>query len=144
MRLFITIACLCLSTLSLLSQSAPVSQVEGYLEVYPPDDTTSIYVGRNAGQKVVSTSIRFNAFFGSEAGRNNTTGRSNAFFGQSAGFSNTTGALMLSLVKAQVLTILLVLTMLSLAPQVLTILLVLTMLSLVEAQVTVILLDLAT
>ena len=33
-----------------------VSQIQGYLEVFHPDDTTSIYIGREAG-KLTNTSV---------------------------------------------------------------------------------------
>ena len=50
--------------------------------------TTNTFYGENAGR---NTTANNNSFFGTSAGRNNTTGASNSFFGTSAGFSNTTG-----------------------------------------------------
>ena len=70
---------------------SPITQIEGFLEVYHPLDTTSVYIGQNAGQFINSLFNNFNTFVGSDAGRFNTTGSFNAFFGQNAGRSNTTG-----------------------------------------------------
>jgi trimeric autotransporter adhesin len=49
---------------------------------------TSVYFGKNSG--IVNTGYE-NAFFGHEAGLNNSSGNSNAFFGAEAGRNNTTG-----------------------------------------------------
>ena len=75
---------------SSIAQS-PITQIEGFLEVYHPIDTTSLYIGQNAGQAVDNSFYRFNTFVGSDAGRFNTTGFNNDFFGLNAGRSNTTG-----------------------------------------------------
>ena len=78
-----------LFSLSLISQ-VPLTQIEGRLEVYLPQDTTSIHIGKGAGVNHAGVFNRSNVFVGSDAG-SNTTGTSNSFFGMSSGFSNTSG-----------------------------------------------------
>ena len=107
-----TIKRLIIIGLIILSQNSaaqvPISQVEGYLEVYLNSDTTSLYLGRGTGQ-LIDTTIRkwntfigqsagqtvmlgsLNSFLGSEAGYSNSIGNENSFFGQIAGFKNRTG-----------------------------------------------------
>jgi|GEM_PF-6451585 len=76
---------------SLMAQ-VPLSQVEGFLEVYLPQDTSSMYVGWKSGQKLTSNSERYNVFMGSNAGRENISGRDNVFIGHISGAENTTGS----------------------------------------------------
>ena len=83
------IACLMFYPFLLTSQ-VPISQVEGYLEVYHPSDSTSLYVGKEAGQ-MVDTFERMNTIIGGLAGRMNYTGRRNSFLGFKAGYSNISG-----------------------------------------------------
>lgn len=91
----------------MMSGQVLVSQIEGLLEVYHPTDSTSIYIGKQAGEATSgisklntivgdragrsNTTGDQNSFFGSQAGRDNTTGRQNSVFGYDAGESNTTG-----------------------------------------------------
>jgi hypothetical protein len=69
----------------------PVSQIEGYLEVYHPDDTTSIYIGKEAGRVTDASITRKNTILGNLAGQGLTTGYQNSFYGEKAGQSNTIG-----------------------------------------------------
>ncbi len=85
----------------------PVTQVEGFLEVYHPIDSTSLYIGLEAGQQTSSnfnrntfvgfrvgrlnTSGSDNSFFGNASAPINTMGSNNSFFGSGSGFNNTTG-----------------------------------------------------
>ena len=70
---------------------SPITQIEGFLEVYHPLDTTSLFIGQNAGQAVDNSFNNFNTFVGNNAGMSNTAGSYNDFFGSDAGRSNTTG-----------------------------------------------------
>lgn len=75
-----------------LDGQTPLSQVEGYLEVYHPQDSLSLYIGKNAGQKTdFSLFGSRNTFIGGNAGSENTSGIHNIFLGTNAGRSNTTG-----------------------------------------------------
>ncbi len=74
-----------------LPAQAPVSQIEGYLEVYHSIDTTSLYLGRDVARNTNNSLNRSNTFVGTEAGNKNISGHSNAFFGRNAGFFNETG-----------------------------------------------------
>ncbi len=67
------------------------STVEGYLEVYHPQDTSSMYIGKLAGKTVDVPSLRSNTIVGNRAGKGITTGEANSFFGNAAGFSNSIG-----------------------------------------------------
>ena len=55
--------------ISIIAQ-VPVSQVEGFLEVFHPQDTTSTYVGKRAGQRAFTSfgTPAENSFFGEGAG----------------------------------------------------------------------------
>ena len=75
---------LCLSVYQVFAQT-PVTQIEGFLEVYPQFDTTSIYVGKRAGKNM--TSSFYNGFFGYRAGENLEVGVQNSFFGSISGQS---------------------------------------------------------
>jgi len=88
MRL-LTIFILFLSS-SLLSQ-VPVSVVEGYLDVYHPNDNNSTYIGFNSGRSVLPAP-RFNTFLGYFSGFSNTSGQLNTFVGSGVATSNTTGS----------------------------------------------------
>lgn len=76
---------------NLLFGQIPVSQIEGFMEVFHPLDTTSIYVGKSAGKNIDPSAIRYNSFFGTGVGQSTTTGDYNSFFGNGAGRLNTTG-----------------------------------------------------
>lgn len=76
---------------SLSVAQIPLTQIEGYLEVYNPIDTTSIYIGKGSGKLTDHTNPNKNAFVGHRAGAANIFGIYNAFFGASAGQSNTEG-----------------------------------------------------
>ena len=70
----------------------PLAEIEGRLSIYLPQDTTSVHIGKNAGESQDLTSPRYNTFLGMQAGKNNSTGSSNSFFGANAGFSNETAS----------------------------------------------------
>lgn len=72
---------------------APVSQIEGYLEVYHPDDTTSLYIGKKSGFLLNNNVERNNTFVGTNAGTANTIGLHNVFSGSQSGKSNSGGSL---------------------------------------------------
>ncbi len=88
MRLSSIIILSILVTFSLHAQS-PISVIESFLEVHHPSDTTSTYIGVNAGQEL-SGGSRNNTFVGYQSGVNSTSGASNTFYGSNAGF-NTNG-----------------------------------------------------
>ncbi|MBK8504993.1 MAG: tail fiber domain-containing protein [Saprospiraceae bacterium] len=81
---------LLLTSTILVSAQVPISQIEGLLEVYHPEDTTSLYIGRGAGRLHTGT-LLYNTIVGHFAGYSSTTGYNNSFFGDEAGYSNTTG-----------------------------------------------------
>jgi len=81
---------LCAITSQLAAQ-VPLSQIEGRLEVYHPEDTTTTLIGKNSGTLMDVSFRRKNTFVGTSAGRDNTTGSDNSFFGRFAGRDNTTG-----------------------------------------------------
>ncbi len=85
-----------LGTILAAAQSAqaqyPISVIEGFLEVYPVGDTTSIYIGVDAGQKTTGI-INCNTFVGAHAGLETRSGFWNSFFGEDAGRNTTTGEL---------------------------------------------------
>jgi len=89
--LIILIFAFSLTSLVLHSQRT-VSQIEGYLEVYLPEDLTSLYVGKTVARLVDGSTQRFNTYVGSEAGAGTLTGRENSFFGRQAGFFTTSGS----------------------------------------------------
>lgn len=77
-----------------IAAQVPVSEIEGFLEVYHSEDSSSLYIGKSAGHKAQPNTATFgmrNTFVGSQAGNGNTTGLINSFFGDSAGFNNTSG-----------------------------------------------------
>ena len=55
------------------------------------EDTTTVYIGRNAGAKTVFPSTNRNTVVGSNAGAENLSGVDNVFVGEQAGFRNSTG-----------------------------------------------------
>jgi len=69
----------------------PIAQIEGYLEVYHPNDTTSVYIGKNAGTNVFLGTLKSNTMVGTDAGRSNTSAFQNSFFGNKSGEANITG-----------------------------------------------------
>jgi len=73
---------------------APVIQTEGFLEVYHPEDQSSLYIGEDAGSNLLAdhSESRFNTFVGSKAGSGNRTGIANSFFGRFAGNNNASGS----------------------------------------------------
>ena len=74
-----------------LAAQAPVSQIEGYLELYHPGDTFSLYLGKGVARNVNNSQSRYNTIVGNQAGRDNTTGDGNTFVGAVAGRANTEG-----------------------------------------------------
>lgn len=71
-------------------------KIIGNIEIYHVEDTSTVYVGRNAGEKTTFNTNPFdvtghNTFVGSNAGTENTSGNGNSFFGESAGRRTTTG-----------------------------------------------------
>lgn len=67
------------------------SKIRGNLDINHMDDTTTVYIGRNAGINTDFSYQRSNTFVGSNAGYSNTNGGSNCFFGLNAGLHNTSG-----------------------------------------------------
>lgn len=67
-------------------------KIRGNIDINHYDDTTAVYIGRNAGISHDPIFPANNTFVGSNAGRSNTSGRSNSFFGELAGRDNTTGS----------------------------------------------------
>ena len=95
--------------LSCVKAQEPISQIEGYLEVGLANDSTSLFIGKMSGQKLVrvnasntvvgtlsgseiTTGIE-NAFFGTESGMADTSGYRNSFFGYRSGAGNSSGYL---------------------------------------------------
>ncbi len=83
---------LLLLAIGTLQAQNPLSQIEGFLEVYLSTDSTSLYIGKNTGQKVDTTQHMYNVYIGSDAGKENTTGRANVFIGDDAGKDNISGS----------------------------------------------------
>ncbi len=90
MKILILIALIFSTTLWAI-HAQTTSQIEGYLEVYHPEDTTSIYIGREAGKTTDPSVVRNNTILGNFAGAVLTTGGGNSFFGKNAGKSTNTG-----------------------------------------------------
>lgn len=90
MKTFIAFILILSIQITLIAQ-APVSQIEGYLEVYMPMDTTSTYIGKNVGKNIDTSTLLHNIFVGANTGFANNSGSFNAIFGSSSGFKNTTG-----------------------------------------------------
>ncbi|MDH3651147.1 MAG: hypothetical protein OEQ53_15790, partial [Saprospiraceae bacterium] len=67
-------------------------KIRGNIDINHPEDTTSVFIGRNAGLNMDFSSTGFNTFMGSNAGFSNMDGYSNTFIGQQAGFKNMSGA----------------------------------------------------
>ena len=67
-------------------------KIRGKIDVFVQGDSTSIFIGKNAGDSVLLSSIRENTFIGTHAGRSTTTGSANTFFGHDAGSNNTSGS----------------------------------------------------
>jgi hypothetical protein len=75
-----------------LPAQVPVSQIEGYFEVYHPQDCTSVYVGINAGRQVSNLSGRENTLIGHQSGASLVSGLRNSFYGFRAGGASTDGS----------------------------------------------------
>ncbi len=85
----------------------PIAQFEGRVEIFRSTDTTSLAIGKNAGDSAPYYGCRNNAiigtdagtkaigshnsFFGSRAGRIQQEGLNNSFFGSNAGVSQVDG-----------------------------------------------------
>lgn len=69
----------------------PVSQIEGYLEVYHPTDFTSMYIGKRDSAITENGNKKYNTFVGSYAGSINSVGFLNTFIGWRSGNENTSG-----------------------------------------------------
>ncbi len=70
-----------------LAAQISISEIEGYLEVYHPIDSTSIYIGIGSGSSLDADINSLNTCLGYHSGRLMTTGRSNTLFGGAAGSS---------------------------------------------------------
>jgi len=90
-KIILLISGISLVLIESLTAQVPLSQIEGFLELYMPNDTTSLYMGRNAGQKTTASFLRKNVFAGNNAGKENISGNDNVFIGNIAGEKNTTG-----------------------------------------------------
>ena len=66
-------------------------KIRGHLDINHKEDTTSIFIGQNAGLNSDFSTERRNTFLGAGAGIENTFGRENSFFGFRAGFKTTIG-----------------------------------------------------
>ncbi len=66
-------------------------KIRGSIDMNHPDDTSSLFIGRNAGVNTTFFASRRNTFFGSRAGLSNTSGSSDSFFGYQAGENNKGG-----------------------------------------------------
>lgn len=86
----VVIMLLCCCALVLVAQ-VPLTQIEGRLEVYLQEDTTSLHIGKNAGIAQHLDVSRQNIFIGTDAGRSNTSGALNSFYGYKSGYSNEIG-----------------------------------------------------
>lgn len=82
---------LCFMLTSSLRAQISITQIEGFLELAHQDDTTSVYVGYDAGQRTITQNEQGNVFMGFRAGMQNTSGTNNSFVGRSAGSSNLSG-----------------------------------------------------
>ena len=70
---------------------SPISQIVGHLEVWNVDDSTSVFVGQEAGFAIKDTIDFQNTFVGYRSGKDNTGGHSNSFYGAQSGERNTLG-----------------------------------------------------
>ncbi len=95
----------------------PLGEIEGRLSIYVPQDSTSLYIGKAAGESYTpiadqqNTFVGYsagaeneatggfppynrgtlNSFYGAQSGASNTKGSDNCFFGTRSGFSNSVG-----------------------------------------------------
>lgn len=69
----------------------PITEVAGFLKVYHPKDTTSIYIGKNVTRRMDTSFNHSNTYLGISAGANDSLGYHNCSFGNSAGLSNIDG-----------------------------------------------------
>ncbi len=93
---FLTILLSLFQAMELYSQTPHLdvqghSKIRGNLDIVNMEDTSSIYIGKNAGVNANNTLNQWNTFIGSNAGMNTMTSEDNSFFGFDAGVSNTTG-----------------------------------------------------
>lgn len=86
-----TLSCLFLLLPLLPKAQVPTFQFEGFMEIIMPYDTTSIYVGKNAGHFQDTVYGHSNSFFGTNTGALNLDGSQNSFFGRDAGKRNWSG-----------------------------------------------------
>ena len=63
----------------------PLTEIQGRLAIYPESDTTSIHIGKHAGEGQVGFNNRFNTFVGTNNGRSIFNETDNSFFGSNAG-----------------------------------------------------------
>ncbi len=68
----------------------PISEIQGRLSIYLPQDTTSLHIGKNAGALQTSSSKLYTTIVGTSAGKVNN-GDENCFFGYQAGVMNNFG-----------------------------------------------------
>ena len=95
MKTIFTITCLLLLVFAANAQNhldvEGHAKIRGNIDINHMDDTTSLYIGREAGMITDFSVRRFNTFVGSNAGLKNTIGNANSFFGRLTGGANTTG-----------------------------------------------------
>ncbi|MDG2448819.1 MAG: helix-turn-helix transcriptional regulator [Saprospiraceae bacterium] len=65
-------------------------KIRGVIDINHPEDTTSVYIGRNTYSSLLNSSDGQNTFVGSNAGSRNDE-EENSFFGASAGYNNVDG-----------------------------------------------------
>lgn len=65
-------------------------KIRGNIDINHPEDTTSVYIGRNTGTSI-NMDAHSNTFLGSNSGQSTSDGTGNSFFGYRAGMSNETG-----------------------------------------------------
>ena len=72
------------------AQERPIAVIEGVLDVHDMPDSTSIYIGQNAGIKASAT-IKGNTTLGTNAGKSLTSGSRNTYIGRQAGEMDSIG-----------------------------------------------------
>ena len=74
---------------ALMIAQSPITEIEGFLDVHHHEDSTSIYIGHDAGIERIPTNFpRNSTFVGFEAGKSNSSNQ-NSYFGYQAGASSS-------------------------------------------------------
>ncbi len=69
------------------------TKIRGNIDINHAFDTTSVYIGRNAGvNNIAFLGADLNTFVGSNSGNKNLQGLNNSFFGATAGYFNLSGS----------------------------------------------------